>query len=311
VAAPADDASIAEWAEMSAADMSAIVLPDLSTAVPDISAAALPEATAPLPEPVVEALPEAFARTSILGLTWPDLTRQPHDQPATDRLHAGAGSVKSALELDLTALFDEAAEETAAARSEDEGPTVYELDSTALDLSMVGLDAALTARVVAIGNRDDDGDEPGPEPSRLSETELYAPLPWMAVRWPTLETHVVESRVPVGAEQIKRGDFEEPKEWLDIIEALRRDAQQMKFARSGAAPGEIQPAGPTPGSAEAAPKKKRRSPGNPVNPVQRNPGAPVQDEWGFFDPQKCGFAALLAKLEEITDQEDGPPRRGA
>jgi CheY-like chemotaxis protein len=29
--------------------------------------------------------------------------------------------------------------------------------------------------------------------------------------------------------------------------------------------------------------------------------APVQDEWGLFDPSKCGFAALLEKLEEITD----------
>jgi hypothetical protein len=26
----------------------------------------------------------------------------------------------------------------------------------------------------------------------------------------------------------------------------------------------------------------------------------VQDEWGLFDPQQCGFAALLDKLDEIT-----------
>ncbi|HKB10999.1 MAG TPA: hypothetical protein VKD69_10105, partial [Vicinamibacterales bacterium] len=31
---------------------------------------------------------------------------------------------------------------------------------------------------------------------------------------------------------------------------------------------------------------------------------PVQDEWGFFDPHQCGFAALLEKLDEITDTED-------
>jgi hypothetical protein len=29
----------------------------------------------------------------------------------------------------------------------------------------------------------------------------------------------------------------------------------------------------------------------------------VQDEWGFFDPQQCGMSALLAKLEQIA-QED-------
>jgi hypothetical protein len=28
-----------------------------------------------------------------------------------------------------------------------------------------------------------------------------------------------------------------------------------------------------------------------------------QDEWGFFDPGQCGFAALLTKLEEITDDD--------
>jgi hypothetical protein len=29
-----------------------------------------------------------------------------------------------------------------------------------------------------------------------------------------------------------------------------------------------------------------------------------QDDWGIFDPQQAGFAALFAKLEEITDQDD-------
>ena len=31
---------------------------------------------------------------------------------------------------------------------------------------------------------------------------------------------------------------------------------------------------------------------------------PIQDEWGFFDPEQCGFAALLAKLDEVTDPEE-------
>jgi hypothetical protein len=41
---------------------------------------------------------------------------------------------------------------------------------------------------------------------------------------------------------------------------------------------------------------------------------PVQDEWGFFDPEQCGFAALLAKLDEIIDVDNGTavakPTRG-
>jgi hypothetical protein len=30
---------------------------------------------------------------------------------------------------------------------------------------------------------------------------------------------------------------------------------------------------------------------------------PIQDEWGFFDPEQCGFAALLA-MDEIIDTDD-------
>jgi CheY-like chemotaxis protein len=30
---------------------------------------------------------------------------------------------------------------------------------------------------------------------------------------------------------------------------------------------------------------------------------PVRDEWGLFDPSKCGFSALLARLDEISDED--------
>ena len=36
------------------------------------------------------------------------------------------------------------------------------------------------------------------------------------------------------------------------------------------------------------------------------PRRAVQDEWGIFDPQQAGFAALFAKLEEITEQDETP-----
>jgi hypothetical protein len=45
-------------------------------------------------------------------------------------------------------------------------------------------------------------------------------------------------------------------------------------------------------------------------PARRRPKAkPIEDEWGFFDPDQCGFAALLAKLEEIADGDDTPVTR--
>jgi hypothetical protein len=43
-----------------------------------------------------------------------------------------------------------------------------------------------------------------------------------------------------------------------------------------------------------------RTPGKRANGRHK----PVQDEWGFFDPEQCGFAALLAKLDEIIDTDD-------
>ena len=30
---------------------------------------------------------------------------------------------------------------------------------------------------------------------------------------------------------------------------------------------------------------------------------PMQDEWGLYDPEQCGFAALLERLEELTETE--------
>jgi len=45
-------------------------------------------------------------------------------------------------------------------------------------------------------------------------------------------------------------------------------------------------------------------------PARRRPKVkPIEDEWGFFDPDQCGFAALLAKLEEIADGDEPPVTR--
>ena len=52
------------------------------------------------------------------------------------------------------------------------------------------------------------------------------------------------------------------------------------------------PSGPPAAAKKAAKTKTRSKP------------KPVQDEWGFFDPDQCGFAALLAKLDDITEEHD-------
>jgi hypothetical protein len=43
----------------------------------------------------------------------------------------------------------------------------------------------------------------------------------------------------------------------------------------------------------------------------KRPRRPFQDEWGIYDPEQCGFAALRARLEELPDhdRQDTKPRR--
>lgn len=41
-----------------------------------------------------------------------------------------------------------------------------------------------------------------------------------------------------------------------------------------------------------------------AKPAPKREPRPLQDEWGFFDPAQCGFSALIAKLDEIAEDED-------
>lgn len=85
---------------------------------------------------------------------------------------------------------------------------------------------------------------------------------------------------PAPVEQVAappRAERTERPEWKDLVASLRKDIERRRDT-------------PEP------PPIARKAP--------RHPNKPVQDEWGFFDPEQCGFAALLAKLDEITDTED-------
>ena len=74
------------------------------------------------------------------------------------------------------------------------------------------------------------------------------------------------------------------REWVALVESLRHDVERLHVERA-------EKPGRKPVIAQA------------VRPDRK--AKPVQDEWGFFDPQQCGFAALLAKLDEVTESEDG------
>jgi hypothetical protein len=75
------------------------------------------------------------------------------------------------------------------------------------------------------------------------------------------------------------------REWVALIASLRHDVERLRVERA-------EKPGRKPAATQAArPERKAK---------------PVQDEWGFFDPEQCGFAALLAKLDEVTESEDSP-----
>jgi hypothetical protein len=71
------------------------------------------------------------------------------------------------------------------------------------------------------------------------------------------------------------------QEWVALVESLRHDVERIRTERAD------KPAPRTAPDPSSRPRKPK----------------PAQDEWGLFDPEQCGFAALLAKLEEVTEEE--------
>lgn len=99
-------------------------------------------------------------------------------------------------------------------------------------------------------------------------------------------------------------------EWVELIESLRQDIERLKGERiapmSAAAPREEGPAAiqaPDAGSPTRV-VSGVHTPKRPFFATKKAP-RPVQDEWGLFDPDQCGFASLLAKLSEVTEGNDG------
>jgi len=93
------------------------------------------------------------------------------------------------------------------------------------------------------------------------------------------------------------------QEWLELIDSLRLDVDRLRAGRDQAS---VVPAKAKEPVVSAKPKD-RRAPAvasAAKKPTKRSKKAkPIQDEWGFFDPEQCGFAALLAKLDEITEED--------
>jgi hypothetical protein len=98
--------------------------------------------------------------------------------------------------------------------------------------------------------------------------ELAAPVamtPWRA--WPPIEGVPIE--VP-GIAAVAKADV---PDWKELMASLRQDMERRR-------------------TEEHRPPATRK----PRSKAEK----PAVDEWGLFDPEQCGFSALLAKLDEIT-----------
>ena len=189
------------------------------------------------------------------------------------QLAASAGSLEPVFdESPLFELVSEAESDRAVERSEDDLERYIELDlSEFLDQSAPVLHA------VALSGVDSSA-----APSVESTNRPARPSP--------LEVKRAAADQPA----LKPETTGEPDDgdWLDVVEALRRDVERLDTA-------------PAASTRPAKPVRKHPAPRKTVK------GKPVQDEWGFFDPEQCGFAALLAKLEEVTRSDDPLKRKRA
>ena len=103
--------------------------------------------------------------------------------------------------------------------------------------------------------------------------------------WPTLEGMPAEMPAP---------RTEQP-DWIELVASLRQDLERRRTDPAAAA---VDPVAARPSDgAQAQVHQLVKKP----RPHTTKKAKPVQDEWGFFDPEQCGFSTLLAKLEEITE----------
>jgi hypothetical protein len=155
--------------------------------------------------------------------------------------------------------------------------------------------------------------EPSTAPS-LAAVQPTLPVHPAAVALGAVAGPLAPRVPPLAAVPLPPAAVDTPKsEWVELIDSLRQDIERMRSAPPAqpiptrapqpvAAPFVAVPlvaaafvAVPS-DDAVTAPRTKRRA---------KTPH-PIQDEWGFFDPEQCGFAALLAKLDEMTDGCEEP-----
>jgi hypothetical protein len=113
------------------------------------------------------------------------------------------------------------------------------------------------------------------------------------------------TRVPMPAEpELSRTPPQTPR---DTTTAVRQATSQPAAAPPRSTAGAARPPATVPPATAPPPTT---SPADAADEADR----PLQDEWGVFDPAKCGFAALVARLNRLEREEDtgapAPATRG-
>jgi hypothetical protein len=123
----------------------------------------------------------------------------------------------------------------------------------------------------------------------LSQAELDL-LYFVEASSPPPELPAVPKVAPKPASKPARND------WSELVASLRVDVERIRAEQIAPGANGARVLDHTAAARKASAAKQPRG----ERPRAKEP-QPVQNEWGFFDPAQCGFAALLAKLDEITD----------
>ena len=139
--------------------------------------------------------------------------------------------------------------------------------------------------------------QPAPVPVEESWGAIpvaLAPPPGEALKhWlPVMFDEVCDRPLPVEDDVWILTPVTEIEELLEITVPVSAVVAKAP-AKQEPAPEPVPLAKPAP--PELAPTRKKKA-----APSRQKP---AQDEWGFFDPDQCGFAALIAKLDDITTNE--------
>jgi hypothetical protein len=106
----------------------------------------------------------------------------------------------------------------------------------------------------------------------------------------------------------------ESPESADVYElSVEPDMKELESELSAPSPvssnGTSDPLPEPAGDRRKKPAKRTNKTAKAKGPRQPQPQT-AQDEWGMFDPNRCGFAAVVDKLDEASDKKVEQPRTG-